>query len=833
MDRRAPNGGIEQRTLELADRVIEARAPAAWTDAQVEAWIDWAGGEADLEAAVSDFAETLARRAQAKGLVEGAAERARFRDELIEGLLGGGLAIGAAPQGRAPQLIDLERPGAAATLRELLATHRGEAVAAAAAGELALRLQAVIDAVLRCDGDAEACADPARNPSLGRAAQAALGAGASSALVLEAVALARAGETDWPAPAPPSASDPLRAVAFATAGAMDDQTARALALAVHGTGAVVLAGGRAEAEAIADAGRAIRGGVNLMAYFGDEGFDVARFEAAVVLLAKALAAASGGSAVLGLAGVGDWLAAHGIDYDSTAGRETTLALYQAAGGALEASAAASKAGLALFSDPELALRLGGGDLDGGPCGALVTLAQTADGATVRVLSTAALRGFATLGLDVGDLRAALLGRGDLLHAPGIDHRALMARGFTAYEIAAAEAVLPLVGKLSDAFSPEVIGEGFVSDVLGASAEQLADPGLDILALAGFSPQEIAVAQAYALGAEAPETVLAPEQAGIFLGGALAGEPARLAMLEALAPALATPPVLARTPSWDADLEAVRAELDAPLAVLLRRASPPLDLALDLSAVEPARPSREATPEPEPAPEPLARVVERIVERDRTRRKLPDRRKGYIQKASVGGHKVYLHTGEYDDGELGEIFIDMHKEGAAFRSLMNNFAIAISIGLQYGVPLDEFVEAFVFTRFEPAGPVTGNDTVKSATSILDYIFRELGIAYLGRDDLANADPGALNADGLGQGAGEAAQQTAPEPQPASRFISRGFSRGAAPDNLVFLPVANRAGAYEAAEVCAACGDIAVVRKGQAMICQTCGARATHLHEDQAG
>jgi ribonucleoside-diphosphate reductase alpha chain len=173
---------------------------------------------------------------------------------------------------------------------------------------------------------------------------------------------------------------------------------------------------------------------------------------------------------------------------------------------------------------------------------------------------------------------------------------------------------------------------------------------------------------------------------------------------------------------------------------------------------------------------------------------------------------------------------MHKEGAAFRSLMNNFAIAVSIGLQYGVPLDEFVDAFVFTRFEPAGEVTGNDSVKSATSILDYIFRELGISYLRRDDLANSDPSELNADGLGGGAGEAEMDA---PQPASRFISRGFSRGAAPDNLVFLPVVNRPGAFEAAEVCAACGDIAVVRKGQAMICQTCGTRATGATEDQTG
>src|SRR5256886_13225740 len=111
---------------------------------------------------------------------------------------------------------------------------------------------------------------------------------------------------------------------------------------------------------------------------------------------------------------------------------------------------------------------------------------------------------------------------------------------------------------------------------------------------------------------------------------------------------------------------------------------------------------------------------------RERERMPDRRKGYTQKAVVGGHKVYLRTGEYDDGRLGEIFIDMHKEGAALRSILNNFAIAVSLGLQYGVPLDEYVDAFTFTRFEPSGPVHGNDSIKYATSILDYVFRELAV-----------------------------------------------------------------------------------------------------------
>ena len=175
-----------------------------------------------------------------------------------------------------------------------------------------------------------------------------------------------------------------------------------------------------------------------------------------------------------------------------------------------------------------------------------------------------------------------------------------------------------------------------------------------------------------------------------------------------------------------------------------------------------------------------RIVERIIERTPGRRRLPDRRKGYIQKAIVGGHKVYLHTGEFDDGELGEIFVDMHKEGAAFRSLMNNFAISISLGLQYGVPLEEFVDAYVFTRFDPSGRVEGNDQIKNATSILDYIFRELAISYLGRSDLAHTDQTETGVDAIGQGVSKEKVQ-----EEAARLISKGFSRSTVTDNLVVL------------------------------------------------
>ncbi len=131
-----------------------------------------------------------------------------------------------------------------------------------------------------------------------------------------------------------------------------------------------------------------------------------------------------------------------------------------------------------------------------------------------------------------------------------------------------------------------------------------------------------------------------------------------------------------------------------------------------------------------------KFVKKINEGIGKRFSMPDRRKGYIQKASIGNHKVYLHTGEYEDGKIGEIFIDTSKEGELVKALMNNFAIAISLGLQYGVPLDEFVNAYVDTKFEPSGKVAGNDRILSATSILDYIFRELAISYLNREDLAH-------------------------------------------------------------------------------------------------
>ena len=834
MDRDAQQAGLETRGLELLDRWVEVRGPAHWTDARLEAWIaalhidGLQAGVIDMPTAIADLVEDLTDRAQAKGLLRDVRARTRFRDDLTQGLLDGVIALAEAPLDAPPQIVEARGADLAAALAAHVAAYRGASAARLAAAAFSERLQAVMDAVLRCDGDPAACADPQANPGLARAADAARAAGVTDAMILDAVTLARWGELQWEAAPPQPEADQLSLI---VAGPIADTV---LARAAWTTGQLAAAPDHVAAQAAAATLTRRRGGIDLMAFWTESGFDIARFQAAVTLLARALAAGEG-PALLGLASVGEWLVAHGLDYDSAPARETTRELYLAAGRAIAAGGAASDVDLALFDDPELQLRLAAGRLDAAPWAGPVIHGETADGVLSRQLASATLRALALIGADADEARLVLLGHGTLSQAPGVNHASLAERGFTGHEITAVEAALPRSPWLAAAFAPEVIGQGFIRDVLGATDEQLSDPRFDVLAFVGFTASDVAAAERHALGG--PDLDNAPfltaDASLVFRSAAALGPEPRLAMAQALAPAVGLVPLVGVELPWSASLDTFSALLDsAAVSLWPRRAEPEAHVVLDLPAPEQlSRPTREAPPQ--------ERIVERVVERDRTRRKLPDRRKGYIQKAAVGGHKVYLHTGEYDDGELGEIFIDMHKEGAAFRSLMNNFAIAISIGLQYGVPLDEFVDAFVFTRFEPAGPVTGNDTVKSATSILDYLFRELGISYLGRHDLETGDPGELDADGLGRGKAdtlEEADLADQGPQPASRFISRGFSRGAAPDNLVFLPSANRGGglgARDAADVCAACGDVAVVRKGAALICESCGARAGRFGEDQGG
>jgi ribonucleoside-diphosphate reductase alpha chain len=451
--------------------------------------------------------------------------------------------------------------------------------------------------------------------------------------------------------------------------------------------------------------------------------------------------------------------------------------------------------------------------------ALVKFKKLAGGGHFKIVNRAARAALERLGYpakEISAIEAYALGRATLKDAPGVNWRTLAAKGFTDHEIGVVEAALKDAFDLRFAFNPWTLGEGFCRDVLGVTPEQLAAPGLDLLAAIGFTPRDIEAANIYACGAMTLEGAphLKAEHLPVFDCATPSGRAGTRALslsahLEMMAvvqpfisggisktvnlPAAATVDACGEVYAyaWSLGLKSVAlyrdgSKLSQPLmgALLDERSAEALEESVVQTPAAGARKLAERIVE---------RVVERVIPAEISRRRLPDRRKGYIQKATVGGHKVYVHTGEFDSGDLGEIFIDMHKEGAAFRSLMNNFAIAISIGLQYGVPLEEFVDAYVFTRFEPAGPVTGNDRIKHATSILDYIFRELAVSYLDRDDLAHVHP-SLTHDGLGGGVGEGRVGKATEPAGAVeetvKFISKGFARGKAPENLIRLADAAR-------------------------------------------
>ena len=458
-----------------------------------------------------------------------------------------------------------------------------------------------------------------------------------------------------------------------------------------------------------------------------------------------------------------------------------------------------------------------------------------NGAFGRVLSENARLGLASLGYDgkaIAELARHVEGQRTLRGAPGVNLDALRAKGLTDPALDAIEEAAADAFNLRTAVHPLVIGPEICEQELGLPPDVAAGKRGDLLMTLGFSEEDIAAAEAFCMGAgtldDAPD--LDEKDRAVFRGERGIAPDAQLRIAAAVAPFANTAVELVLR---DADAEK-RAALQAlaresgVTLLKLRSEAPPLTLVLP--------PLEEEQPEEKPAarivaatPAPQAMQIE-LAPNVQTRRRLPDRRKGYIQKATVGGHKVYLHTGEYDDGALGEIFIDLHKEGAAFRSLMNNFAISLSIGLQYGVPLEEYCDAFLFTRFEPAGEVKGNDTIRHATSILDYIFRELAVSYLGRADLAHVDPFDARGDGLGRAASEA--------ESAARLISRGFSRGAAPDNLVMLRPRTEAkaepsrrdtsraprggGPRYSAEPCTACGHFTVEENG---VCAACGAKAS--------
>jgi len=434
--------------------------------------------------------------------------------------------------------------------------------------------------------------------------------------------------------------------------------------------------------------------------------------------------------------------------------------------------------------------------------ALVKFKTLAGGGYFKIINRCVPEALANLGYgqqEVDAIVAYAVGHGTLEDYQGrINYDALRGKGFGDAEIGEIEAALESAFDIRFVFNKYTLGSEFCTQVLKLDAAQLDAPDFDMLKVLGFSKADIDAANSHVCGAMTLEGApyLKEQHLPVFdcanpcgrIGKRALSMESHIRMMAAVQPfisgAISKTINMANTAkvrdcgeaymlSWKLGLKANAlyrdgSKLSQPLAAQVFAFADEEDDDAMPEAARPAAPSHQTVV--------TERIVERVIEKIRSheREKLPHRRKSYTQKAIVGGHKVYLHTGEYEDGRLGEIFIDMHKEGAAFRSLMNNFAIAISVGLQYGVPLEEFVEAFTFTRFEPAGLVIGNDSIKNATSVLDYIFRELAISYLGRNDLAHVAPTAD--EDLGRG-------DSPAERVIAKVASTGYLRGGRPMTLV--------------------------------------------------
>jgi ribonucleoside-diphosphate reductase alpha chain len=427
--------------------------------------------------------------------------------------------------------------------------------------------------------------------------------------------------------------------------------------------------------------------------------------------------------------------------------------------------------------------------------ALVKFKKLAGGGYFKIINRAVPEALRTLGYseaDIAEIEAYAVGHGTLAQAPAINHTTLMAKGFTEGAIAKIEKALPTAFDIKFVFNKWTLGEEFCRDKLGISAEDLASPTFDLLVALGFGKREIEAANIHVCGAMTVEGAphLKAEHYPVFDCANPCGRTGKrfLSVESHIKMMAAAQPFISGAISKTINMPNEATVEDCKEAYLLSwklalkanalyrdgsKLSQPLNSQL-IADEEDEEDTVEAFLERPAAARATAlaeKMVEKVVERIvvmRERERMPDRRKGYTQKAVVGGHKVYLRTGEYDDGRLGEIFIDMHKEGAALRSIINNFAIAVSLGLQYGVPLEEYVDAFTFTRFEPQGPVQGNDSIKYATSILDYVFRELAVSYLERFDLAHVDPSEAGGfDALGKGVEEG--------KPATNYVSKGLTR----------------------------------------------------------
>ena len=522
--------------------------------------------------------------------------------------------------------------------------------------------------------------------------------------------------------------------------------------------------------------------------------------------------------------------------------------------------------------------------------ALVKFKKLAGGGYFKIINRSVPAALEKLGYgsaQIEEIISYAVGHSSIGNAPGINHTTLTAKGFGPNELAKVDAALAQAFDIRFVFNQWTLGEEFCQNVLRIPAAELNDPTFDLLKKLGFTRQDIDAANDHVCGTMTLEGApfLKPEHYHIFdcanpcgkKGQRFLSVDSHITMMAAAQSFISG--AISKTINMpnDATIEDCQNayELSWSLGVkanaLYRdgsKLSQPLAAALVEDDDEAAELLESGTPQ-EKAAVIAEKIVEKVVVKEIVRshrEKMPQRRKGYTQKAVVGGHKVYLRTGEYSDGSLGEIFIDMHKEGAGFRAMMNNFAIAVSVGLQYGVPLEEFVDAFTFTKFEPAGMVQGNDSIKNATSILDYVFRELAVSYLDRTDLAHVKPQGATFDDLGRGEEEGVSNVKELSETAAtkslevlkQISSTGYLRKRLPQELVVLnggvtPITSAAPqaaqtlvtetamasttvatgsvqmdarakakmqGYEG-EACGECGNYTLVRNGTCMKCNTCG------------
>ena len=509
--------------------------------------------------------------------------------------------------------------------------------------------------------------------------------------------------------------------------------------------------------------------------------------------------------------------------------------------------------------------------------ALVKYKKLAGGGYFKIINQSVPFALQRLGYKSDEIQSIVrycVGTASLEEAPHINFNSLKAKGFTDETLSKIQQELPKVFDITFAFNKFVLGESFCEKVLGISREELDSFDFNMLSYLGFSEKNIEEANNVICGTMTIENApyLKQEHYSVFdcantcgkYGKRFIRPEAHIYMMAAAQPFLSG--AISKTINMpnDATLEDMDNAHMLCWKLMLKgtavyrdgsKLSQPLNstLSAEFKLLE-----VDDIVEKQPL-----KIAEKIIEvvRERKRRTLPHRRAGYTQKAVIGGHKVYLRTGQYSDGSLGEIFIDMHKEGAAYRSLMNCFAIAISLGLQHGVPLEEFVDAFVFTRFEPNGIVTGNERITMATSTIDYIFRDLAIHYLDRTDLAQVTPDDLRADAIGKKhesepgetpsqdskgkipgiiqnkRGESHNKTSPSDFQAKENRSNGRAKA-----VEIIPILGNGGeggqavkakklistvgiaklkGYEG-DPCDDCGQLTLVRNGTCLKCQTCGA-----------